>query len=263
MSRLARPTDRQALAAFVRDRRSRVRPEDVGLGAGTRRRTPGLRREEVAHLAGIGLTWYTWFEQGRDIQVSADFLERLSRAFGLTADERTHLFALARHSLPQDASPRATEVSVTVRAILASLPGPAYVMTKRWDVVAWNDPADTTFGFADVPAEMPNILRLVFTAPAYRHLMVDWESDARRTLEKFRLDCARAGGDPGFDALVAELSERSADFRRWWPRQDVRSVGEGVKRIRCPQGGETEYGHAVFGLEAAPNLRLVVYVRRS
>lgn len=262
-ARLARSANRQAVATFVRERRSRLRPEDVGISAGPRRRTPGLRREEVAQLAGVGLTWYTWFEQGRDIRVSADFLERLCRAFRLTAAERSHLFTLSQHRPPPHAPHADARVPDAVRSILATLPDPAYIMTMRWDVVAWNTSAAKAFGFADTPAELRNILRLVFTAPDYRRLMMDWESAARRTLEKFRLDYARADGDPCFEALVASLCRQSTDFARWWPHQDVCGLGEGQKRLCHPDLGDVLYDHATFAVEGSPDLRLVIYARRG
>lgn len=260
MSKLVRSDDRRAVAEFIRDRRARTRPEDVGLPLSARRRTPGLRREEVAHLAGVGITWYTWFEQGRNIQVSADFLDRLCRAFRLNATERNHLFTLAQHRPPPHDPLHHPHVSATVRAVLSSLPAPAYLMTSRWDVVAWNASAGAMFGdFAQLPNEDRNIIRLVFTAPEFRTFVVDWESDARRTLARFRVEYARAAGDPAFEALVEELNQSSPEFSQWWSRQDVAAVGDGLKRIRLPKEGEVSFEHAVFAVEGSPDLRLVAY----
>jgi transcriptional regulator with XRE-family HTH domain len=259
MPKLARPENRRALAEFVVDRRSRMKPEEVGLPTGTRRRTPGLRREEVAQLAGVGITWYTWFEQGRDIDVSADFLDRLCRAFRLSDTERSHLFILAQHRPPPHDGWRQRHVSDIVRAVLASLPAPAYIMTSRWDVVGWNAAAGAMFGeFAQLPNEDRNLIRLIFGAPEFRQLMIDWESDARRTLARFRVEYARAAGSPAFEALVEELQSSSREFRQWWSRQDVAPLGDGLKRIRLPQG-EVSFEHAVFAVEGAPDLRLVAY----
>jgi len=259
MPKLLRTEDRRAVAAFVRNLRSRTKPEEVGLAAGVRRRTPGLRREEVAQLAGVGITWYTWFEQGRNIDVSADFLERLCRAFRLSETERGHLFTLAQHRPPPNGRWRQRDVSTTVLAVLNSLPAPAYIMTTRWDVVACNAAAGAMFGeFAQLPNEDRNIIRLIFNAPEFRQLMVDWENDARRTLARFRVEYARAAGDPAFEALVDELDASSPDFRQWWSRQDVAPIGDGVKRMRLPRG-EVSFEHAVFAVEGAPDLRLVAY----
>lgn len=260
MPNLVRTLERRPLAEFVRARRARLQPEEVGLAAGTRRRTPGLRREEVAHLAGVGVTWYTWFEQGRGIQVSAEFLERLCHALRLNAAERGHLFTLAQHRPPPHALARAVDMSPALLAMLASLPHPAYIKTSRWDIVAWNAAAAAIFGdYGQLPPERRNVLSLVFTDPGYRRLMVDWEGDARRILEKFRLDYARAYDDPSFASLVAELREASPEFNQWWPRQEVAVRAEGLKRFRHPEQGELELAHTSFIVEGAPDLRLVIY----
>lgn len=260
MVNLTRSDARRALSDFVRDRRARTRPEDVGLASGARRRTPGLRREEVAQLAGVGVTWYTWFEQGRDIQVSTHFLERVCRALSLDAVERAHLFTLAQHRPPPLAPAGIPAVSNAVRAMLNSLPNPAYIKTSRWDVVAWNPVAAAALGdFAQVSPERRNTLWLVFTDPAYRRMMPDWEEDARRVLAKFRLDHGRAQGDPRFEALIDELQDVSPEFQRWWPLLDVSGRGEGVKRLRHEVLGLIEFEHTAFTLEGAPDLRLVVY----
>lgn len=260
MVNLERVDHRRPLADFVRALRERTRPEDVGLPAGPRRRTPGLRREEVAHLAGVGITWYTWFEQGRDIRVSVDFLERLCRGFRLDGVQRNHLYTLAQDRPPPHPPLRHGDVSSAVRAVLAALPHPAYIRTPRWDVVAWNDTAAALFGdYGALPPEDRNVLKLVFTVPAYRELMVDWEGDARRLLNKFRLDHGRAQRDPTFEALVQEMLRRSPEFRQWWPRQDLWGMAEGYKRLRHPGIGEIGLAHTSFSLESAPDLRLVAY----
>lgn len=266
MLNLSRPESRRALADFVRTRRERLRPEDVGLAPGARRRTPGLRREEVAQLAGVGVTWYTWFEQGRDIQVSAHFLENLCRALHLDRAERAHLFALAQERPPPLAAAAAATCSVSapVQAMLRSLPHPAYIKTSRWDVVAWNPPAAVLLGdFGRLPPEASNTLWLVFTDPGFRDLMVDWEGEARRALAKFRLDYGRSRNDAAFEAMVERLSEASPEFHRWWPAQDVSDCGEGVKRIRHEAAGEIEFQHATFVVEGAPDLRLVALTPAS
>ena len=256
---LQRTDDRRALSDFVRDRRARLAPGEVGLAAGPRRRAPGLRREEVAHLAGVGITWYTWFEQGRAIQVSSDFLDRICRALRLDAAERAHLYALAQHRPPL-AAPNVPTVSPVLHAFLDGLPNPAYVKTPRWDVVAWNKAAVTLFGdYALIPQAERNSLWLMFVDPHYRQMMPDWERGARRALAKFRLDHSQANGDPAFTALVEALKAASVEFRRWWSRQDVTERGEGIKRIRHETWGEVEFAYATFLVEGAPELRLVTY----
>ncbi|HEX6958349.1 MAG TPA: helix-turn-helix transcriptional regulator [Ferrovibrio sp.] len=253
---------RRDLSAFLRSRRARLSPLDVGLPAGPRRRTPGLRREEVAQLAGVGVTWYTWFEQGRDIRVSAHFLENLARALRFDAAERAHLFALAQHRPPPlSGAAGAVEVSPALQRMIDAHPYPVYVKTARWDVVAWNRPATLIMGdFASVPPALRNVIRLVFTCPDYRRLMVDWAGDARRILARFRINYGRAAGDPAFAQLVDELAEVSPEFYQWWPQQDLLGQIEGVKTLRHPQHGEIEFEHTAFQVDAGPDLRLTAYM---
>ena len=260
MPNLERNPDRRDLTDFLVTRRARLTPPDVGLVTGPRRRTPGLRREEVAQLAGVGISWYTWFEQGRDIQVSAHFLENLSRALKLDRPEREHLFALAQHRPPPLARPSTPKVSAMMQHMLDSYPHPAHIKTPRWDIVAWNAEMIEIFGdITRYPVEERNSMWLVFTKPEFRHTMIDWEADARRVIARFRLDFGRAGNDPAFVALVRNLEEASPEFARWWRQHDVDGFGEGVKRVRHPRHGEIEYEHAAFTADSDPNLRLVLY----
>jgi transcriptional regulator with XRE-family HTH domain len=252
---------RRTLAEFLRSRRTRLSPLEVGLVPRARRRTPGLRREEVAQLAGIGVTWYTWLEQGRDIRVSAHFLENLARALRLNPSEREHLFALAQRRPPPLTAPLLPVVSPVLNRMLESYPHPAYVKTPRWDVVAWNPAAALLFGdFARIPPERRNALLLVFTSPDYRRMMVDREGDARRVVARFRLDHSRAGDDPAFARLLDELLETSPEFRRFWADQDVLGRSEGVKRLRHPEVGEIEFEHVALAVEGDSPLRLVAYM---
>ena len=260
MSNLVRTDSRRDLSKFLLARRTRTRPEDVGLTAGARRRTPGLRREEVAQLAGVGVTWYTWFEQGRDIRVSTHFLENICRALCLNPIERSHLFVLAQHRPPPHSQPGTRAVSPAMVAMLQSLPNPAYITTPRWDVAAWNQPAVELFcDYAALPPDRRNHLWLVFTDPHCRYMMLEWEQVARRMLAKFRLDYGRADGDPAFEELVLMLQDASPEFRRWWPQQDVLGHGEGMKRFRHAKLGEIVLEHTAFLVEGAPDLRMVVY----
>ncbi|MCF8482911.1 MAG: helix-turn-helix transcriptional regulator [Rhodospirillum sp.] len=259
-----RSEDRTAVAAFIRDRRERTRPEDVGLPPGPRRRTPGLRREEVAQIAGVGVTWYTWFEQGRDIGVSAAFLERLCQAFRLTPLERAHLFTLAHDRPPPTRQTASDGIPEAARAVVMALPTPAYLKTARWDVVAWNAAAQDLFpDFEKRDADERNLIWLIFQSPAFRELMLDWETDARRSLSKFRVDHARAKGDPGFQSLVDDLLAHAPDFRDWWASQDVLGIGHGVKFIRHPTLGPIEYDHVAFTVEGCPDLRLIIYIPKG
>ena len=257
---LARIEGRRELSEFVIARRERTQPGEVGLAAGGRRRTPGLRREEVAQLAGVGLTWYTWFEQGRDIRVSAHFLERVCRALRLNAAERAYLFMLAQDRPPPRLQNEPPAVSPAVRAMLNSLPNPAYITTPRWDVAAWNPPAANLFcDYAALAPEYRNHLWLILADPRSRRLLPDWEHEARDMVAKFRLDHGRANGDPAFEALVAMLEAASPEFRRWWPLQDVSTRGEGVKRFHHETLGELRLQHTAFRVEGAAELRMVIY----
>ncbi|WP_425965296.1 helix-turn-helix transcriptional regulator [Rhizobium nepotum] len=261
MGKLDRVDHRLALAGFVRSLRSRSKPADVGLPTSPRRRTPGLRREEVAYLAGVGVTWYTWFEQGRDISVSSDFLERISRAFRLSPAERSHLFMLAHHRLPPAISQPPQAIPETVTAFLNTLSYPAYIKNNRWDVLAWNPLAGEIFpDFTNSDLGHVNLLQLVFTSPDMRQLMLDWEADARRTVAKFRLSYAHAHEDPMFEALVADLQSQSVEFRQMWERQEVLPIGEGLKMIRHPVHGPQTYRHAALTIEGSASLTMIVYM---
>jgi transcriptional regulator with XRE-family HTH domain len=241
------PSHREELAQFLRSRRERVRPGDVGLPAGTRRRTPGLRREEVAQLAGVGVSWYTWLEQGRDIHVSEPLLERLARTLCLTPTERAHLFELAHGrpaALPVSAP---STVSGTLVRILEAHPFPALVSTRRWDVLAWNAAAEILYGdFRRFPAERRNGLWLMFMDAVQRSRMPGWEADARRTVAGFRLDAARAANREEFDALAAELARVSPEFARFWNEHDVAESPAGSKVLVHPDVGELGFEHVTL-----------------
>lgn len=254
------PSSRRELAAFLRSRRARLSPLDVGMPPTQRRRTPGLRREEVAQLAGIGVTWYTWLEQGRAISVSSPFLENVARALRLDPAERAHLFALAQHRPPPVLPVPSSRVTPALRHTLETIPNPAYVKTARWDVLAWNTAMSAVLGDPGlVPAERRNMLWLVFASADHRRMMPDWADDARAMLAKFRLEFSRAGDDPAFAALVRELGDISPEFHRWWAQHDVMGRGEGIKRFQHPTLGEIRFEHTSFIVEDAPDLRLVIY----
>jgi transcriptional regulator with XRE-family HTH domain len=205
---------RSELAAFLRSRRDRLAPEAVGLPRGTRRRAPGLRREEVAQLAGVGVTWYTWLEQGRSINVSAQVLSAIARALRLSADERDHMFTLA--GLPSPATERDEDVlTEALRAIVDNLePLPAHVVTPRYDLLAWNQADARLLGdFGALPPERRNVLWLLFTEPAWRDMYGGWDGEtARQTVARFRRSFAAHVDDPSWQGLVDELSERSSEF---------------------------------------------------
>ncbi|ATB42846.1 transcriptional regulator [Cystobacter fuscus] len=257
MTESSRRSSRSELAEFLRSRRARVRPEDVGLSGGSRRRTPGLRREEVARLAEVGISWYTWLEQGRDIQVSEPFLERLARALRLNPAERAHLFELAQGRPPPRLAITPASVSPALQRVLDVHPFPGLVTTPRWDVVAWNPPAVILYGdYALRPPAQRNILWSAFTSPRTRLRTEPWESHARGLVARFRLDAGRAADRTEFDALVAELSEVSPEFRRFWSEHDVLETAEGVKSITHPEVGVIEFEHVTL-THSEPDGRLL------
>jgi transcriptional regulator with XRE-family HTH domain len=209
---------RNELAHFLRTRRERLSPEDAGLPGGSRRRTPGLRREELAQIASIGVTWYTNLEQGRAITVSTQILESLARVFDLNAIERNHLFLLAHKQQPADPYPFTTAVSPALQRILDSVgTSPAYVANPRWDVLAWNQAMARVYtDYGALPLRERNILRLMFTHPLQRMLLANWEQAAQGLLALFRASTERYVGDPWRSALVAELELVSPEFRAWY-----------------------------------------------
>lgn len=215
---------RQELAAFLRSRRARLSPEDVGLPRGDRRRTPGLRREEVAELAGLGIAWYTWLEQGRKITVSDSVLLAIARALQLNEDEREHLFSVSRrHAVSAaDSSDSSAGVSVRDQALLDALdPYPAYIRDDRWNLIAFNRSFGLSTKFSEVPVEERNMLWLLFMHPNPRRLQADWESDARFGVAQFRFEAARFLDEPDVVDLIERLRSRSAEFRELWARHDV------------------------------------------
>jgi transcriptional regulator with XRE-family HTH domain len=252
---------REELADFLRRRRASITPQDVGLPNGGRRRTPGLRREEVALLAGVGTTWYTWLEQGRDVRASLDVLEALSRALRLTPAERTHLILLGRGEEAPACKPPAERVSPTLRRLVESLgPNPAFVLGRRWDYLSWNRAASALLGdFGSVPRAARNHLWLTFMDPSRRQLFADWDRSASLAVAKFRADSARHLGDPSFEELIHALRQSSPEFCKAWKRHEVAQSGEGRKELRHPALGMLVFEHAVFNPLDAPEQRLILY----
>jgi transcriptional regulator with XRE-family HTH domain len=252
---------RTELADFLRRKRESIKPEDVGLPNGGRRRTPGLRREEVAQLAGVGATWYTWLEQGRDVRASLDVLEALAKALRLSPAERTHVILLGRGEEAPPCKPPAERISPTVRRLVESLgPNPSYVIGRRWDYLAWNRAACAVFGdFARLPKAARNHLWQIFMDPSRRELLADWEQGSRLAVAKFRADSARHLGDPSFEELIQALRESSREFCKMWKRHEVATAGHGRKEIRHPDVGTMLFEHAVFHPTDFPDQRLILY----
>jgi transcriptional regulator with XRE-family HTH domain len=249
------------LGAFLRSRRARLAPADVGLPAGARRRTPGLRREEVAMLAGVGTTWYTWLEQGRDVKPSIETLSAIGEALRLDAAEKRHLYILAGRQPPSPRPSLPEQVEEPLRRTLASLTiQPAYIMGRRWDVLAWNRAAEVIFGdYGALAGDARNIMHLLFTDQHHRRLLVDWEDLARMALGRFRAESAKYIGDPDFERLIALLTAASPQFRTWWPERDVIRQLSGVKTIRHPIAGGMRFEHMSFSIDDGSDMKLIVY----
>ena len=251
----------QELGDFLRTRRARLVPEDVGLLRGSRRRVPGLRRAEVAHLAGVSVDWYTWLEQGRPITVSTQILESLVQALHLHANEREHLFFLAHQQPPPARAMELETVSPTLQHFLDHQGlSPAFVLGRRLDVMAWNEAARVVFGdFGQMTSFERNSVWRLFTSAAHRHLLVDWEGHARRVLAQFRASCGRYPGDPRLTELIQDLMLRSPEFRAWWPDHEVLGATEGHKTFNHPHAGYLMFEHLTFQVFDAPDLKVNVY----
>lgn len=253
---------RQALAVFLRTRRARLRPADVGLPVRGRRRTPGLRREEVAELAAIGVSWYTLLEQGHDARPSRGVLERLARALRLTPAEERHLLLLAGQQQPV-AMTLAEEAHITPalqRVVDALTPHPAFLVGRRWDVLAWNSAADLLFRFDELyPPHSRNVVWRFFQRESARTVDQDWTAQARNLVAQFRADYALYSDDDAFRELVADLQEASPEFRLWWDEQNVRGLPDGPRAMRHPTLGALEFDHVTFQTSVSPELRLKIY----
>jgi transcriptional regulator with XRE-family HTH domain len=226
-----------------------------------RRRTPGLRREEVAQRANVSATWYTWLEQGRGGAPSADVLDRIARALMLTDVEREHLFLLALGRPPAARYQAVEGVTPRLQRVLDSLEfSPAFVKTSTWDVVAWNRAAAAVLtDYSTLEASQRNILRLIFLHRRVRAAQSDWESVARFAVSTFRVEAARAGASAKVQSLVDELSSLSPEFARLWQDNDVRNYGEGSKILVHPEVGAIAMEFSSFAVDGRPDLGLVIY----
>jgi|MLJW01.1.fsa_nt_gi transcriptional regulator with XRE-family HTH domain len=259
MDRQDDPRDAAELGAFLRAARERLRPADFGVAAGRRRRTPGLRREEVAALCGVSPTWYTWIEQGRDVAASAATLRALADGLRLGRVERAHLFRLAGRTDP-DPVPAAVADVEPLRLLLDAVDAPAYVLDRHWDVVAWNLAAVTLFeGWLAADASSPpNLLRYVFLDPAAARLIVDWETRAERLVAEYRADSVGLHHDAAHLALVAELSRRSELFDRAWRAQRVVAREGGGRAFAAAEGAARVFEQFTLKPALRPDLKLIV-----
>ena len=250
-----------SLGDFLRSRRTRLDPASLGFSG--RRRTPGLRREEVAHRANISPTWYTWLEQGRGGGPSAEVLDRISSALMLTDAEREHLFMLGLGRPPEVRYKAVNGVNPRLQRLLDSLDAsPAIIKTATWDVVAWNRAAAVVLtDYSALPAGQRNILQFLFRNPAARAKQHDWVSVARFVVGTFRADVARAGMGSEVGELVNELCKVSAEFDTLWRGNEVLSQGDGdgVKRLLHPKLGQIELEYSAFSVDGRPDLSMIVY----
>lgn len=249
---------RSELADFLRSRRERLTPEEVGLPNGRRRRTPGLRREEVAELAGIGVDWYVRLEQGRDVSPSLTTIDALARVLRLGSAEAAHLRALAR---PAGAAAWQREtVPEPLRRLIESLNLPAYITGRRWDILAWNDAASDIFGFGRMKEEDRNGVLYILTDPAARHLLgAAWADEARRMVAQFRATHDLLAGDPAFLDLLERARAGCPEIAEWWPEHDVRDAGGGRKVMNHPERGLLRFEYATFQSTDDPALKLILY----
>ena len=253
-------TDANSLGNYLKDRRARLDPTAFGFPL-KRRRTPGLRREEVAQRANVSATWYTWLEQGRGGAPSADVLDRIARAMMLTDVEREHLFLLGlgrppevRYHAPEGISPRLQRVLDTLEY------SPAFIRTATWDVIAWNRAAAAVLtDYSTLPDGQRNVLRMMFRDSRVRAAQPNWQSVARYVVASFRADVARAGAARNVQSLVDELCATSPEFAAMWRDNDVQGHGDGVKVLHHPIAGPLSMEFSAFAVDGRPDLNMVIY----
>ena len=251
----------QELGDFLKSRSTRVLPSQVGLPEGARRRTPGLRREEVTQLAGIGLTWYTWLEQGRPIKVSATVVESLSRVLLLDEQERQHLYLLANQTPPPVMPSYEGAVSPVLQNVIDSLAlSPTLVIDGRFNIIAWNKVASVLFGeFVALNSRERNIVWATFTNKNYIDLFLDWEPYAKNVLARFRAACGQYIDDPWIVRFVEELKEASEEFRTWWPLHEIQ-IDTGLYRdIYHSIAGKLDFNVSTFDVSDNSGLKMIVY----
>ncbi|HEY3805066.1 MAG TPA: helix-turn-helix transcriptional regulator [Kofleriaceae bacterium] len=257
--RLMANGDDNALGAYLKDRRKKLDPASFGFSS-ERRRTPGLRREEVAQRARVSATWYTWLEQGRGGAPSADVLDRIALALALSDVEREHVYLLAFGHPPEvrRAAASASEVTPQLQRVLDAIESPALLATSTWDIVAWNVAATVVFtDYAAIPAEQRNTLRFLF-APGARERMTDWEHHARSLVAAFRAETARIGATERAAALVDELSRSSSDFAAMWSERAVAALGPGTKRV-VRDDDVLNFDFSLFAVHGHSDLHMNVY----
>ncbi|HEX3732766.1 MAG TPA: helix-turn-helix transcriptional regulator [Mycobacteriales bacterium] len=252
---------RRELSLFLRDRRERISPEQVGLPIGNRRRTPGLRREEVAQLSGVGVTWYTWLEQGRDIQVSDSVIDAISRTLQLTAHERSHLYVLSGSQAPP-VERECSAVSPQLRILLDQLePFPAVVQNARYDLLAYNRTYNRLVGNLDeIAPEDRNALLLAFTKPCWREVLLDWESGVSRMVAQYRAAMAEHLDDSVWKCLVKRLRNASPEFTELWQRHEITAPENCTKRFLHRDVGLMKFSYTNLWTGPRSETRMLAYI---
>ncbi|WP_028544491.1 helix-turn-helix transcriptional regulator [Paenibacillus taiwanensis] len=257
------PTKLQVLSEFLKTQRAKIMPQAVGLPSGTRRRTPGLRREEVAQLAGVSTTWYTWLEQGRDIHVSSSVLDSIASALQLTVDERKYLYALATESgsgtyVIHEEQPR---ISPSLQRILSELKHcPTIISDRKCDIVGWNEAAAHVFlDFNLIPHEDRNMIRLLFTRKEFQSLAVNWEHFVKGFLSIFRAYYGQHVEDQWYESFLEEMREVHPEFQQLWNQSQVSSAPEVVIEFRHAKAGKMLFHLTSLQVHGDTDLRVSIY----
>ncbi|MGE5628394.1 MAG: helix-turn-helix transcriptional regulator [Solirubrobacterales bacterium] len=253
------------LGDFLKTRRAKISPSQVGILTTTRRRTPGLRREEIAQLAGIGLTWYTWLEQGRSIHVSTQVIESLSRVLMLNKQERIHLYLLANQPLPADIPGYGGTLSPILQHVLDNLICcPSLIIDQQWNAIAWNKAACLVFGdFGKMNIRERNIVWAMFTDNKYKQLYTDWDFYAKDLLGSFRSMWGKYIEDPWLAQFIDELKIQSKEFNSWWPLHEIQSNKEMYKQLNHPVAGILDFEVSKFDVSSNSSLKLIIHTPLS
>lgn len=256
----AQDSRRNALSEFLKSRRARITPAQAGLPEPERKRTPGLRREDVAALSGLSVTWYTWLEQGREVRASAEALERIAETLRLTGVEREYLFELARGRPAPLPRGGVDSVTPAMERMLSALTAPAYITTMRWDVVAWNPMCAAVLrDYGEWPDGSRNLLRILFASEDYPGSSEEHQAMAHRLVAKLRVDYSQFPGDPGLETLVSDLTESYPLFQKLWTTPDLTDRSEGAHIANHPDHGAIHLEHSSYVPEGAPTLRVVIF----
>ena len=251
---------REELSRFLKAARAKLAPSEVGLPPGERRRTRGLRREEVATLAGMSVTWYTWFEQGREVQLSAPMLERLSRTLRLSPNEREFLFALAQHRPPPLARRADETIHAGTQHLMDALTIPALVIVEDWTVIGWNRLVARAFrDYSQMPREERNLFRILMLNPRYRADPDKFQDMCRRLIARFKWDYSRTAQPEVFEGIIADMMEQSEFFQRYWQDSEIMAHFEDTNIADMPGVGEIMFRHTSYAIEEAPGQRLLLF----